>query len=255
MQKLTLLLSLLVALFFIGCDNDGGDGEKQAAPKVTTYTGTLTVLQKDAYSTVAGRSMGNLWPPHTTTVFQWDEDSIVQLNHGTAPGAKDAAGNEILVLQKTYTFTGTKAEMQALAAEYRKATIDSLVDHDTLNFLGLETGETALARSVLTGLKAYLDTTTTLTISAQDKKDMLTAFEKSDMKTVAPLLLAAGWSAQSFISALQQIFIGLGENVEDYHVCNNDADLQINLIKNYVATGNIEMPAPTKGPMVLYVVE
>ena len=54
----------------------------------------------------------------------------------------------------------------------------------------------------------------------------------------------------AFETVLGDVVGSLGHNLENYHVCNDDADLQVRLIKNYMATDKIEVPAKeNNGPM------
>ena len=218
------------------------------------YTGTLTVLQKDAYSNVAGRS-SDAWPPHTTTVFQWDFGKEVQVNHGTAPEEVDASGKHFLVKTKVYTFTGTREQLEALQAAYRKA----VYDDTSHKFLSLTNGTGVLEKAFITGLKDYLadDANGLVCTGSVTKEELIALLAAGDFHGFGVALPKCNWEASDWEVAvetvLNDVMTELGEDIREYHVCNNDADLQVRLIKNYLETGRIELPAKeNNGPMMYY---
>jgi len=239
---------LLILLFSISCKDDNvTEPEKQ-------YTGTLTVLQKDAYSDVAGRS-SDLWPPHTTTVFKWDNGTEVQLNHGTAPEEVDAQGNPLLVTTKVYSFSGTKIEMELLQKAYKNA----IYDDATHKFLDLTSATDLLEQSFLKGLLNYiLDEVNNFTCTDSTTKDkIITYFKNNEIFKVVAELSSCYWTQVQWKIALDKVLgdvLGsIGHNISNYHVCNNDAALQVDLIKNYIATGKVTMPNKDyNGPMWFY---
>ena len=242
-------------LFSTSCKKD--ELEPTPTPE-TKYTGTLTVLQKDAYSDVAGRS-SDLWMPHTTTVFEWSKDSTVQLNHGTAPGELDANGDEFLVVAKTYTFTGTKSQIEALQTAYEGATFENGTSN---KFLNLTDGTAALETSFLTGIKDYmLNGAAGIPEDGDISRDSLVALFDAEMyKEFGEHLPSFSWDKTKWNYVLETVLGNVlnatGENLSDYHVCNDDADLQVRLVKNFIATGNIAVPAKDNdGPMLYYTPE
>ena len=250
----TALLGISFILFLsISCKKDK---DPETTPE-KTYNGTLTVLQKDAYSDVAGRS-SDLWPPHTTTVFKWEKGRDVQLNHGTAPEETDANGNLFLVEAKVYSFSGTKSQMESLQANYKEAIYDDATHH----FLNLTDGTAVLEQSFLTGMKAYMmDGVNGLTITGPISKDsLMILFETGDYYRFGSALPNCNWTQShwviAFESVLGDVLGDLGHNLNDYHVCNDDAYLQVGLIKNYISTGKIEIPEKQDdGPMMFYIPE
>ncbi|MCK5847206.1 MAG: hypothetical protein KAG84_07190 [Bacteroidales bacterium] len=224
----------------------------------TKYTGTLTVMQKDAYSDVAGRS-SELWMPHTTTVFKWANDSVVQLNHGTAPGEVDSNGDEFLVVAKTYTFTGTKSQIEALQTAYEGATFDNGTSN---KFLNLTDGTAALEKSFIDGIKDYISDGTNGFPDDGDisKTDLIALFAAGNYKEFGSHLPSFSWDKAKWTIVIEtilgDILSATGDNLADYHVCNDDADLQVRLVKNFIATGNIEVPTKDNdGPMMYYTPE
>ena len=253
--QLFIILSGITFILFLAT-SCSKDKNSETEPE-KTYDGTLTVLQKDAYSDVAGRS-SDLWPPHTTTVFEWENGKEVQLNHGTSPEETDANGNLFLVETKVYSFSGTKSQMESLQAKYKEA----IYDDDTHHFLNLEDGTAALEQSFLTGIKEYMiDGTNGLTITGPVSIDsLITLFEIGDYYSFGSALPNCNWTQSNWIIAFESVLgdvLGdLGENLEDYHVCNDDASLQVGLIKNYISTGKVEIPAKLNdGPMMFYTPE
>ena len=238
---------LIIVLFFMGCNNN----DVTAPGK--EFTGTLTVLQKDAYSNVAGRS-SELWPPHTTTVFKWEEGREVQLNHGTAPEEKDANGNPFLVATKVYTFTATKMEMTALQHAYKNAICDNIAS----KFLNLAEANTTLEQSLIEGLYNYISTHTHLTCSESVKDSVVAYFKAREISKAVAELTNCNWEKDDWKTAFETVLgdvLGkLGHNLKDYHVCNNDAALQVDLIKYYIKSGIVKMPQKNcNGPMMFYV--
>ena len=245
------LIGMLIFATSCKKDKDEPTPEKE-------YTGTLTVLQKDAYSDVAGRS-SDLWMPHTTTVFKWSEDSVVQLNHGTAPGELDANGEKFLVVVKTYTFTGTKSHIEALQTAYEGATFDN---GTTNKFLNLTDGTAALETSFISGIKEYmLDDAAGIPEDGDiSRADLVALFEAGKYNEFGEHLPTFSWDKTKWTIVLEtvlgNVLSATGENLSDYHVCNDDADLQVRLVKNFIATGKVEIPAKDNdGPMLYYTPE
>jgi len=240
---------LLILFFSISCKDDNvSEPEEQ-------YTGTLTVLQKDAYSDVAGRS-SDLWPPHTTTVFKWDNGREVQLNHGTAPEETDAKGNPLLVITKVYTFSCTKIEMELLQKVYKEA----VCDNNTNKFLNLAAATTSLEQSFIEGLFDYISKHTRLTCNDSVKDSVVAYFEAGKISKAIAELTNCSWEKDdwkiAFETVLGNVLSHLGHNLSDYHVCNNDAAPQVDLIKNFISTGKVEMPSKNcSGPMMFYTPE
>ena len=218
------------------------------------YTGTLTVLQKDAYSDVAGRSL-DLWPPHTTTVFKWDKGTEVQLNHGTAPDEKDSQGNLFLVATKVYEFSGTQSEIEALQKTYKEAVCDDASD----KVLDMSEAKGVLVKSFLDGLVDYLldDENNFICNGTVTVPKVIAHLRRGEISQVVTELENCGWGQAKwslvFETVLGDVVNDLGHNLSDYHVCNNDAALQVDLIKNFITTGKVEMPEKNcSGPMMYY---
>ena len=246
--------ALLVGGLTTSCNNDD--------EVVELYKGTLTVLQKDAYSEAAGRS-SDLWPPHTTTVLQWagedggDSDSTVQLNHGTAPGATNPQGEVYLVETKVYSFSGTRSDMDALQSAYEIA----ICDNGESKFLDLTEGEGVLEKVFLTELRDIIFSDDEFTCSGSVNKDSIIAFlEAGDVHKVIAEIHKCSWTSSdwliAFEAALGKAIEDLGHAVDEYHVCNNDAIMQVEMVKAFIATGEVPVPSgDCNGPIWLYVPE
>ena len=243
LKSLLLIIILGGILFsFNGCKKS----EKE-------YSGTLTILQKDAYSNIAGRS-SLLWPPHTTTVFEWELGKEVQLNHGTAPGEKDAFGNEFLVETKVYHFTGTEDELRTL----QKAYVNSTMDDGNSTFLNLDSGKGLLEKTFLETLKNFVDTSLILCNGSVTKDSLIAYFDAGRIDKVVAGIESCSWSKAQWELALQaslkQAMNNFGHDFLTYHDCNNDAFLQMMLVYNYIGTGNIKVLEKVHvGPLLYFI--
>jgi hypothetical protein len=235
-----LSLGILVALS-VGCNNDDD-------VKVETFNGTLTVLQKDAYSDAPGRT-SELWPPHTTIVFKWSRedgtvmDSSVQLNHGTMPGATNSQGEVLLIEVKKYSFSGTQIQMEALQSAFDEA----ICDDGTRKFLDLAVASSVIEETLLEEVTDFVFGDENFACSGTVNKDSVIAFfEAGDIHKVVAELSKCNWTKEDWLIAFEAGFgkvVGdLGQALEEYHVCNNDAAMQVELIKTFMSTGEVVAP-------------
>ena len=223
-----------------------------------TCTATFRVLQKDAYSDVAGRSTP-LWPPHTTTVLDVacpDEDVVTafQANHGTEPGEVDANGDVFLVEVTKFTTTGPKSELAALQAAYASCACDGAT-----KFLSLDSLEEATASALLNTVTDYLSAN--LTCTAATTEELVTLLAAGDIAAALEIFPTCSWtSGASFEEGLDQALATLLEQTAEvlsgYHVCNNDAALQKALFDAYSPGAAIAACDPDvdtcRGPLWLY---
>ena len=244
----TFIFALTVSI--TGCKNDNDE-------TFEIYSGTLTVMQKDAYSNTAGRN-NILWPPHTTTVFKWNNGEEVQLNHGTSPDEKDANGTSMLDEVKVYNFQGSKNDLAALEQAYIEAIYDD-VDGKPLNtFLTLVEAKSELSKVVLESLGEFITKDEhNFSHTGLTKDQVLLLLASGDVSKLMPLLQNSNLTPENIHIAFNEIlkssFAKLGHDISDFHVCNNDADLQVRLIKNYISTGKVQIPErKCSGPMVYY---
>jgi hypothetical protein len=251
-----LLSSFVMGAFIvvaIGCDNDGD-------PEPELYEGTLTIMQKDAYSDAPGRST-QLWPPHTTVVLDWSGKAgsasghAIQLNHGTEPGAVNSQGETLLTVAKVYSFTGTQSQMEELQIAFEAAVCD---DADS-KFLDLASAETVLSNTLIKEMADYIFNDGDFACGGLVNKDSIIAFlEAGDVHKVMAELSNCTWTKGdwliAFEAALGKVVDDLGHGLVQYHVCNNDAAMQVDLIKAYIATGEVTpMAGNCSGPEWYYV--
>jgi hypothetical protein len=244
------VLSIVMLLIISSCKNENKD-------VFEIYSGTLTVLQKDAYSNYPGRN-NILWPPHTTTVFEWNNGKEVHLNHGTAPEEKDANGTLMLTEIKVYNFTGTKSQLKALEEAYVYATCDSVDGKPFNTFLSMVEGKAELEKVVLKSLGDFItDDSNNFSHGNLTKEEVLQLIHSGDVSKLMLLLQGSGLSEAQLITAFNMIlknaFTELGHDIKDFHVCNDDANLQVELVKNFISTGKVQMPERVcDGPMIYY---
>ena len=236
------LLVLCISILIFSCS------------KEEEFTGTLTVMQKDAYNSKAG-ALTPFWPPHTTTVFEWENGKVVQLNHGTAPDETDAAGNLLLTTTKVYTFKGTKAELEGLQRNYQIATCDQ----DGGKFLGMSSAKTLLDHSVIEGLKDFVNDSLNFQCTGViTKANIITYIDNHEFDKVVAAIGNCNWDLlqweKAFEVALHDAILNLGHNINDYHVCNNDAAYQVRLINNFITNRkNITTAKDSNGPQIYFI--
>jgi len=242
-----------------GGGGGGGTGGSTTSSNERECIATFRVLQKDAYSDVAGRS-SDLWPPHTTTVLDVTCDGTpaggsFHENHGTLPDAKDANGDVFLVEVGTYTATGPESAVQALATEYA-----ACVCEPETKFLSLDTIDDATAQSLINTVSTYLNDNLTCD-NGTTPDDVVGALQNGDVDVAIMLFGDCTWiGATSFEEglddALTTILEETAEALDGYHVCNNDAALQKSLFDDFKATGVAKTCDATAsvchGPMWLY---
>ena len=89
------------------------------------------------------------------------------------------------------------------------------------------------------------------------KDDIIRIIASGDVSKIMPLLKNSNLSNQQIAYAFNEIlkdsFEKLGHDIKNYHVCNDDAELQVGLVKNFIKTEKIEMPErKCDGPQVFY---
>ena len=215
------------------------------------FSGTLTVLQKDAYKETAGRT-SDLWPPHTTTVLEWGENHrAVQVNHGTSPEERDANGDLFLVPVKVYRFSGTESELQELEATYKLAVNDD-ADH---KFFSLDDGQAAMVESLLNGLYDYIadDENGFICSNGVTKEQVLSMLSNKNFDTLLIAIPKCNWTQTDYNRAFNYVLDDIFATMGEYHVCNDDAIMQVDLVKNFILNGNITMPEKSNdGPDMFY---
>lgn len=232
------------ALAGCGSDDESKDPGKSDTDDVVeqdeTCTGTLRILQKDAYKDVAGRS-SELWPPHTTTVFDIDCGdgvlSTVQANHGTKPDAVDGNGDVFLVQTGVLEVEGTEDDLLDLAVAFEACSCD-----EATTFLTLDTLDEDTASQLLDRVGAYLEEN--LICEGTSGDELSTLLASGDVDALLAILPGCTWADGTSLEdgldqALAELVEATGGLLEDYHVCNNDAALQVELVEQFDASGEI----------------
>lgn len=257
----------------IGCGDDASDdgssgsGASSAGGSGSgseTCEATFVVLQKDAYKETAGRST-SLWPPHTTTVLTMhcaegdaapvEVDRAVQANHGTEPDDVDANGNVFLEEMKSTTVSGSRDELSALLEAYRGCSCESATA-----FLSLDALQDDAVQELVAELVVYLEANLTCT-GATDTQALVALLEQGAIEDVLAALPDCTWAGgtdldQGLSGALETVLAQVGETLAGYHVCNNDAMLQAQLVAGFEnGDGAVACDATTptcSGPLWFY---
>jgi hypothetical protein len=222
-----------------GAGGSGGLGGSGADAGAETCTATLAWLQKDAYKETAGQT-SPLWPRHTTTTLDIAcggkvVRSAFRENHGTKPDAIDKNGDLFLVKVASKDVTGQRAALETLTDAYESCecstkflSMDSLGDDTTIQLVVKELSDYIVAHLTCTG--------------AVDANGLVTMLQNGDIEGVLGVLPNCTWASgfdwsNGFDSALQKIIADAQEALSDYHVCNNDAELEATLFEDFGKTG------------------
>lgn len=212
-----------------------------------TCTATLQILQKDAYKETAGRS-SVLWPPHTTNVLtvtcqspaQQGEPAVVadvaMVNHGTAPGAVDANGDVILVEARIDTIEGDRDELLRLAENFEACDCEG-----DSQFLSTSSLEDEKIQELIASLSGYLEDNLTCPSGVAS---LTSALNEGRVAEALVLLDTCTWNdgsdmATGLDKAAQEALVQSDETLQDYHLCNNDAILQVELFETFAQTGTL----------------
>jgi len=255
---------LPLVFLLAGCDDGGWNVdlptlEEAKAKDRDECTVRFKVLQKDAYAETAGRS-SDLWPPHTTTELTAtctrsdgtkDKLGDFMANHGTEPGEVDASGDEFLQKAGSDSVVTTRKKAKALLSAYTGCECQT-------EFLTMDAIDDAVVASVVEELAPYLQAT--LDCGGEPPVGQLVnALLAGDVEAVAAALPGCTWTGQgSMAEGLDQALVqALGGSLDGYHVCNNDAMLQVDLWERFVAdgvAGSCDTSSPVcSGPQWLYV--
>lgn len=246
-----------------GCSSDTGSDSADVTQADTTCSAAYRTLQKDAYKSTAGRS-SELWPPHTTTTYEVAcatgqqapqvVQSAVMANHGTRPDAVDESGEVILVEVDSLAVHGTRQELTALGQAFEQCSCDAAT-----TFLSLDALQDEGIALLVEELGAVLGSV--LTCPGEGGTAALIALLKQGaietaVQTLPTCIWADGADLEGALDqALSQV-LAAGDALAGYHVCNNDAQLQAELVATFVATGEVKACDATsplcQGPTWLY---
>jgi hypothetical protein len=259
MRNASLALVALGLTLLSGCSSGSGDSGNASGGKGTGGVGTGGVgtggtsgadagnelctasfawLQKDAYKDTAGRT-SDLWPPHTTTTLDITCNgqvvrSAFRENHGTKPDAVDANGDVFLVKVASKDVSGQKQALEALADAYESCECST-------KFLSMDSLGDETIQLVVQEISTYIVAHLTCTGSV-DANGVVTLLQNGDIQGVLAALPSCTWEsgfdlANGFDTALQKIIADAQEALADYHVCNNDAELEATLFDDFGKTG------------------
>ena len=267
MLRLRLASLLPLVVLSIGCGDSGtqSSGGGGAGPEGGAGGGSaaqsceavLTFLQKDAYKETAGRT-SSLWPPHTTTTFEIScggevVGSAFMANHGTEPDAVDANGDLFLESQGAVTIEGPRDELEALLDAYTACECDT-------QFLSMDALSDSVVQDLVGEITSYVAANLTCSgpVTADDVAMMLS---QGDIEGVLVALPDCAWSSGTdwdtgLDQALEAIIAAESETLAEYHVCNNDAMLQAELIEAYATDASVGSCGPMsplcRGPAWYY---
>ena len=179
------------------------------------------------------------------------------MNHGTAPDEKNTVGELMLDVVKVYHFTGKKEDLENLEQAYIDAICDTENGKPLNTFLSMVEGKSELEKVVLESLGGFITANNNFTHGNLTKEAVLQIIASGDVAKLMPLLQGSSLTEIQIISAFNTIlrnsFVKLGNDLSNFHVCNNDADLQVKLIKNFISTGKTQIPErKCTGPMIYY---
>jgi hypothetical protein len=205
-------------------------------------------LQKDAYKSTAGRSTA-AWPPHTTTTLEVScatadggEEvvaSVFMANHGTAPGAVDASGTEILVeVKRSEPIPGDRATLLGLVDAFQQCECAPATEFLSMDALK---SNDEMMKQILAGVTSYVEDHLVCAgeVTTSDVVGLLNALDFEGVLAALPscsFAAGSGW-AEGLDEAAQSVVAGLQQTLAGYHVCNNDAKLQAELFATYAAEG------------------
>jgi hypothetical protein len=231
-----------------------------------TCSATLSVWQKDAYKETAGRTSA-LWPPHTTTTLTvscaaqgQDAPQVVQVaemeNHGTKVGAEDANGDHILVeTARSEAVRGERGELLRLAASFGDCECDGAT-----TFLSMDSLDDESVGAIVESLTNYMQAN----LACDDEMEVSTLvslLQKGAIPEALAALEHCDWQDGSDIetglnAALQQLAGDLQNTLADYHLCNNDAKLQVELFQGFEQSRSVKTCDKTNpicsGPLWFY---
>lgn len=220
---------------------------------------TFVWLQKDAYKETGGRTT-DLWPPHTTTALSIQCDGNVaetafMANHGSEPGSKDAKGNDFLAETRRLEVTGTRTQLTELLATYRACECEPAA------FLSMNSLDQNVVADLLGEFTALIEGPN-VSCPGNTKDELVTALDTQDFESALLIVPTCTWPgadgtpAETLTEALQVVLASTGDVLDDFHVCNNDAKLQADLVTRFQSGGVIAAcPRDTdtcKGPMWFY---
>lgn len=239
------LSRIIWILLIFGCENPAVEEVVSEGPCMIAFNW----YQKDSFQDYPKR-IAKFWPPHTTTELDIQcegnngfKSIHAQTNHGTGPD-KIVHGIQVLQKIKSTRFRSSEADAKKLDQMYRVCECQGA--YFSMEELNKESRE----------LFSVLSDRTKERFNCKDKS-MVVADLKSG-KISPDLLLKCGigtnhdWEA-AFGDAMNH----LSNPLDSYHVCNNDAQLQAEMIRHFVDQGTViacnDMKSSAcSGPKIFY---
>ena len=248
----------LLSTFAIACADDAKTADPNNVVE-SSCEATFAILQKDAYKETAGRS-SDLWPPHTTNTLTVSCDGevvreAVAANHGTLPGAKDANGDVILQQMKAVELDGTREELESLADAFEACSCDG-----ETTFLSLDSLSDTVVSDIVVELSQYLSDN--LVCEGTTPEEIVNHLANGEVEPAIGKLSYCSWSSgksleEGLDEALAAVIAATSDSLKDYHVCNNDAVLQAELVASFDETGKVvacdAAVDACRGPLWFYV--
>ena len=202
---------------------------------------TFTYWQKDAYMDVGGRNLP-FWPPHTTTSLsvtcnngKTKVGEKAMGNHGAIPGVLGTDGTPLLAVVKKETVKGSKAKLTSLLETYGEC------ECAPTKFLGLNNLNTPEVQKLVAELANIIETQVPCGDKGSKSLELANNLREGKIDEAMALAKTCTWpggdAGQSLTAALQKVAGDNRSTFADYHVCNNDATLQGNLIKTFRENG------------------
>ncbi len=176
-------------------------------------------------------------------------------NHGTKPGTVDAHGEAFLKKMKELTITGTKKDLLALVNAYHECECAPGTD-----FISVDAMKSTVVQDIIVQAANYA-TDHLDCINPTDVSDIAHSMQTGQIDEALVLLAGCTWKdGASWDDGLNQAVMRIakdtGQTLNNYHVCNNDAALQANLIAKFQQTGVVSAcdraSETCKGPKWFY---
>ncbi len=244
----TLSLLLVFCFSFCACgsrqdeefplDSDGNPSLAAADEAGSACSITFRVYQKDAYLEASGRNMP-FWPPHTTTdvIARCPSGYLRRAerpNHGTQVAALDADGNRVLKLVHQRVLNGSRQRVESLLAAFNACECGN-------TFLSANSIQDDAVRGLFASLSVYLSDKINCSIAIGGNGAMLHALRVGELDFVRNNAASCTWEGSDDWQAVvgrawQEVARENADALSGYHVCNNDARLQAQLVEGFASS-------------------
>lgn len=235
--------------------SSGTTGSSSGVSDAENCSGVFIFWQKDAYKETGGRSTA-LWPPHTTTSLEitCDDATVGQFvhgNHGSEPGQTDANGRELLDEIARIDLAGSRQRLLALLERYQGC------ECEPSSFLSMSSLQDDLVESLLGAFIDLVEREIDCGDEGAETAELVAALQQQDFERALEIVPSCQWpngdTAAPLNEALRQVLADTQSSLADYHVCNNDAQLQAALLDRYQRGEEFEACDPSsaicQGPL------